>query len=258
MSFEPGGDLHACAQIVERGDPERFVAAMAAPVAARRVLFPLYAFNVEVSRAPWVTQEPMISRMRLQWWQDALDEIASGGFVRRHEVVTPLAQALVGIDVGPLRVAIDAREADLERAPFSDEAALLNYLDVTAGYLAIVGLAALGASEARLADVLPHARAAALARYFQAVPTLEQRGKLPLPDGRADVVAALAAARVKDLRQGPSLRALRRSYGGAGAALREFAQGRALLELVARDPASVSEGRVRLSEFKRRWQRLRG
>ena len=34
---------------------------MAAPVAARRVLFPLYAFNVEVARAPWVTQEAMIA-----------------------------------------------------------------------------------------------------------------------------------------------------------------------------------------------------
>ena len=51
---------------------------MAAPVEARRVLFPLYAFNVEVARAPWVTSEPMIGEMRLQWWRDALEEIARG------------------------------------------------------------------------------------------------------------------------------------------------------------------------------------
>ena len=70
--------LNACAAIVERGDPERFMAAMAAPVEARRVLFPLYAFNVEVARAPWVTEEPMIAEMRLQWWRDALEEIAHG------------------------------------------------------------------------------------------------------------------------------------------------------------------------------------
>ena len=79
-------DWHACAAIVEKGDPDRFLAAMAAPVAARRVLFPLYALNIEVARAPWVTEEAMIAEMRLQWWRDALAEIAAGGQVRRHEV----------------------------------------------------------------------------------------------------------------------------------------------------------------------------
>ena len=53
--------LNACAALVERSDPDRFRATMAAPVAARRVLFPIYAFNVEVTRAPWVTQEVMIA-----------------------------------------------------------------------------------------------------------------------------------------------------------------------------------------------------
>lgn len=87
MNFD--ADTIGCAGIVERGDPDRFRAAMAAPPKARAVLFPLYAFNVEVSRAPWASQEPMIAEMRLQWWRDALDEIATGKPARRHEVVTP-------------------------------------------------------------------------------------------------------------------------------------------------------------------------
>ena len=41
----------ACAELVERGDPDRFRAVMAAPVEARAQLFPLYAFNLEVARA---------------------------------------------------------------------------------------------------------------------------------------------------------------------------------------------------------------
>ena len=76
MGFE------ACAGIVERGDPERFLAIMAGPVAARRILFPIIALNIEVSRAPWVTQEAMIAEMRLQWWRDALEEVAEGKEVR--------------------------------------------------------------------------------------------------------------------------------------------------------------------------------
>lgn len=64
MSFD--ADLTACAGLVERGDPDRFRAVMAVPVAARRILFPIFAFNIEVSRAPWVTQETVIAEMRLQ------------------------------------------------------------------------------------------------------------------------------------------------------------------------------------------------
>ena len=59
---------------------------------ARRVLFPLYAFNIEVSRAPWVTAEPMIAEMRLQFWRDVVEEIAAGKPPRAHEVAAPLAE----------------------------------------------------------------------------------------------------------------------------------------------------------------------
>ncbi|MGB3250003.1 MAG: squalene/phytoene synthase family protein, partial [Tabrizicola sp.] len=68
----------ACAGLVQRGDPDRFRAVMAAPVEARAQLFPLYAFNLEVARAPWVTQEPLIAEMRLQWWRDVVENAASG------------------------------------------------------------------------------------------------------------------------------------------------------------------------------------
>ena len=110
--------VEACAGIVQRGDADRFLATMAAPPAARLRLFPLYAFNVEVSRAPWLTAEPMIAQMRLQWWRDALDEIGAGGQVRRHEVATPLAQVLREARIpmptllGPLQALIDARVWD--------------------------------------------------------------------------------------------------------------------------------------------------
>ena len=59
--------IQACADLVHRGDPDRFAAIMAAPVGARERLFPIFAFNLEVARAPWVTAEAMIAEMRLQW-----------------------------------------------------------------------------------------------------------------------------------------------------------------------------------------------
>jgi phytoene/squalene synthetase len=249
--FAPGSDLHACAGIVEKGDPERFMACMAAPVAARRVLFPIYAFNVEVARAPWVTAEPMIAQMRLQWWADALDEIAQGGPVRRHEVVAPLAEVLPPPAARRLGILAEARRQDIERAPFDDEAALLDYIDRTAGFLAQSAVEALGGAQALLLPVAIWARAAGLARYMQAVPELEARGKLPLPDGRPEAVARMARTELVALRKtGGSLRGLRRRLGPqAGAGVLEMWQARAVLRQIARDPAAVAEGRVGLSGF---------
>jgi 15-cis-phytoene synthase len=55
--------VNACAALVQRGDPDRFAAVMAAPVEARARLFVIYAWNLEVARAPWVTSEPLIAEM---------------------------------------------------------------------------------------------------------------------------------------------------------------------------------------------------
>jgi hypothetical protein len=76
---------------------------MATPPEARAVLFPLYAFNLEVSRAPWVTEEPMIAEMRLQFWRDVAEEIGQGAPPRAHEVAAPLAEAVRAEDAGAAR-----------------------------------------------------------------------------------------------------------------------------------------------------------
>lgn len=191
-------DFTACAALVEKGDPVRFRAGMAAPVAARAVLFPLYAFNLEVARAPWVTQEPMIARMRLQWWHDALAEIAAGGLVRRHEVVTPLALAIRAEDVAVLDRLVAVRDRDVEGDPFDDEAALWAYLEATTGGLIEVAARRLGGGVALAAAA---GRALGMANWLMAMPALEAAGRQPLPDGRAETVARLAGEALAALRE---------------------------------------------------------
>ena len=95
MDFEL--DIGSCADLVRRGDHDRFLAIMSAPVKSRGALFVIYAFNLEVVRAPWVTKEPMISEMRLQWWIDSIDEIYAWGEPLRKlisENPTPLLDKL--------------------------------------------------------------------------------------------------------------------------------------------------------------------
>jgi 15-cis-phytoene synthase len=236
MSF--GADLTACAAMVERADPLRFRAAMAAPVAARRVLFPLYAFNVEVARAPWVTQEPMIAEMRLQWWRDALEEIAKGGTVRRHEVTTPLAEAITPEDAVLLDETVASRRWDVFRDAFEDAGHFAEYIDRTSGHLAVVAARRLGkATEEVVRDA---AWAAGLAAFLRAVPELEAAGRVPLVDGRPEAVAALAREGLERLararaRRGDVSRA-------AGAALLHVGAARPVLRAAMAEPVRVADG----------------
>ena len=176
--------LNACADLVQRGDPDRFLAVMAAPVAVRARLFPLYAFNLEVARAPWVTQEPLIAEMRLQWWRDVVENAASGA-ARAHEVAGPLHDLIRDFDL-PFEVMdrlIAARRWDIHREPHEGPEGLADYLEDTGAGLMWLAARALGAPDAAEGPVRAFGWATAAASYLRAVPELAARGRQPLPDG---------------------------------------------------------------------------
>ncbi len=239
MSFE------ACAAIVQKGDPVRFMAAMAAPVAARRVLFPLYAFNVEVARAPWVTEEPMIAEMRLQWWRDALEEIALGGTVRRHEVTTALAEVLDVEGAQALDRLVAARRWDVYKDAFEDDGHFQEYLEATSGELMWQAARALGATDRGASVQFGHATG--LARYLGAVAALEAKGRVPLLDGRESAIAELA--------RGALARAKRPTPSNA--AHLEGWQTAPLLQQIAKQPWRVAQGAVGISPFRQKVRLLR-
>lgn len=233
-----GQDLTGCADLVRRGDPDRFRAAMAAPVAARRVLFAIYAFNVEVARAPWLTQESIIAEMRLQWWRDALEEIGAGGSVRRHEVVTPLAEVLDGEGAALLDALIVARRWDIYRDPFEDAAHFDDYLTKTAGHLMLTAARALGPVAPDV--VLDMGYASGLATWLRAIPKLEKAGRVPLVDGRAETVRDLARGGLTRLR---AARARRGDVSRAAApALLAGWQAGGVLRRAAAHPGAVGAG----------------
>ncbi|GGG86954.1 phytoene synthase [Salipiger pallidus] len=251
MEFD--ADLTACAQLVERGDPDRFAATMAAPVEARAVLFPIYAFNVEVARAPWVTQETMIAEMRLQWWRDALEEIREGKVVRRHEVVTPLSAVLDAKGAELLDRLVGARRWDVYRDAFEDAEHFSRYVEETSGHLVLAAGRALGAMPEAVARDAGYA--AGLVQFLRAVPELEGKGRVPLVDGRPEGIVALAEnglARLDRARAG--LAGVSRP---ARAALISCWQARPLLKLAAREPGRVADGTLSLSEFRRRFSLAR-
>jgi phytoene/squalene synthetase len=241
--------LQACAELVERADPDRFLAAMAAPPEARPVLFPIYAFNVEVSRAPWVTQESMIAEMRLQWWRDALAEIADGKQVRSHEVVTPLA-ALDRIDCGTLDRIVVARRWEIYREPFPNAAAFETYLDDTAAGLMWTAAQSLGAQDMSEVTVRDFGWAAGLAAFLVAVPELTARHRRPLLSDDLTWVRAIAEAGLGRIDRGRAT--LDRVPHQARPALYSGWLARSILRRAVSRPAVVKTGGLLPSEFSRK------
>lgn len=58
-------------------DYDRYLAALLAPTSARCDLITLAAFHGEIARIPLQVREPAMAEIRLQWWRDVLDEIAT-------------------------------------------------------------------------------------------------------------------------------------------------------------------------------------
>src|SRR5258705_10943546 len=67
---------------VRRADRDRFLAALFAPEPARTDLLALLAFDHELARTRLVTREPMLARIRLEWWREAVAEAAGAGTPR--------------------------------------------------------------------------------------------------------------------------------------------------------------------------------
>ncbi len=247
--------LDACAQLVDRGDPDRFLAVMAAPLWARELLFPLYAFNLEIGRAPWVAQEPLVAEMRLQWWRDMV-AAAESGAAKAHEVAGPLHGLIrdAGLPVTVLDRLIAARRWDCWHEPFADAAALEAYVEDTGAGLMWLAARALGAPDGAEAAVRAFGWASGLANLLRAVPELQARGRQPLPAGTdPGALARQGLARLAEARK-----ACRTLPKAAAPALLAGWQAEPLLRIAARDPAAVPEGRLLLSEFSRRgrlmWQ----
>ncbi|WP_240652472.1 squalene/phytoene synthase family protein [Alexandriicola marinus] len=249
----PAEEINACAELVRRGDPDRFLIAMAAPPAQRGPILVLLAMNLEVARAPYLTAEPIIAEMRLQWWRDAVTEAVAGKPARAHEVAAPLSRLITqaGLPDALFHKLIDARRWDIEAAPFEDEAEFLDHMEATGGALMTLATRAVGGACEAAAGAAGVAMG--IANWMIAIPELEARGKRPLPDGRPEAVGRLAGlglerlAAARSARPDPALAPVFRLSTFAGP----------VLTRAKRDPGSVSAGAVGLSEFGKRARLLR-
>lgn len=181
-------DTETLDDLVRRVDPDRWLASrFIADPAARADVIALYAFNYELARVAGGVTNALMGEIRLTWWREAMEEISAGRVPRQH----PTVQAIAAARLDPLALAAlaEARFADLDPAPPADEAAVLAYVDATAGALAVL-------AARRLDDSTdPHAvKGAARAYGLAGLWRLQQSGAPRLPPAwtRADVAGRVA------------------------------------------------------------------
>ncbi|MEK9970393.1 MAG: squalene/phytoene synthase family protein [Ferrovibrio sp.] len=173
-----------CGNDLRRLDPDRWLTTLFAPDDRRPGLFALYAFNAEIARARESVSQPMIGQIRLQWWREAWDGIAAGK-PRQHPVVLALHDHCRPLDLQTVMALIDARERDMDDAPFADLAGLTAYARATSAPLMKLAAQHLGAA---LGDDIADAAgtAYALTGILRATPHLLVHHRVLLP---ADLLA---------------------------------------------------------------------
>lgn len=199
--------LSALGELVRKGDPDRFEAALFAEERLRERLFTLYAFNLEAARAPWRVSEPQIGAMRLRFLLDILERAYAGQSPLAHEVGAPL-HALIRETDPPralLEALVEARMRDLEPEPMPDRAAFDAYVADTAGALMRLAagqcLAAAGVSDAASREAVDAIAADlgyahGVAALLEATPALAAHGHVALPGAES------APLRLSDLSEG--------------------------------------------------------
>ena len=235
----PDTDLDA---LVRRVDPDRWLSSrFIADPKARADVVALYAFNYEQARVAGGVSNALMGEIRLTWWREAMEEVAAGQPARKHPTVAAVTAA--GYPLTALAEMAEARMADLDAAPFADEAQVLAYVDATAGAVRMLAAWRLDPK----AD--PHAvKNAARAYGLAGLWRLKRAGVDRLPadwtqaDVRRRVRVALAAARgeLKDLPVAAFPAAAPAALASAQAGARELGE----LETRARLTWAVATGRV--------------
>lgn len=193
---------------LRRQDRDRFQTTLFAPADRRDALVALYAFNFEVARVREVTHEPILGRIRLRSWRDALAEIYAGAELRRHDVAEALARAIRDhhLSRAHFEALLDARELDLAEHPPASLEALEAYAEGSSASLVLLALEVLDVRDADSVTVGQAVGIAyALAGLLAAVPFHARMKRCYLPQDIIESYAIDLERTLFELKPSPAL-----------------------------------------------------
>jgi phytoene synthase len=175
---------------LKRTDEDRWLATRYADATGRELLVAIYLLNHELQRTLH-TKEPMLGKIRLQWWRETLDQVGGAGALRRHDLAEELARVTARRAdlMAPLGALVDAFDDILDdhlhaggHQPGGEHEA--RHLAVEARLVRLAGLAL-------MADA-PEPELEAMGRVAEAA--LAMRAELPDAEARWDAARRRARA----------------------------------------------------------------
>ncbi|MEK7820763.1 MAG: squalene/phytoene synthase family protein [Pseudomonadota bacterium] len=181
-------DAGYCADLVRIEDRDRFLAAQFAPPDARGRLLALLAVNAEIARAARAAREPVLLRIRIQWWREAVAAVLDGRPSPGQPALAQLARAHgeTPLDHDAIERLLSARERDFVVEPLAGVDDAVAHAEAASGSLARLALRAL--------DVADPAAVAAARSAGIAFGLMEMVNRVPFPL-EAATRAHIAAAR---------------------------------------------------------------
>lgn len=181
-------DEDYCADMVRAADRDRWLAAALATAGGRPALVALYCLNAETARIPDQVSEPILGRIRLEWWREAVSAARTGD-APDHPALRALSPFLASgaLSESDLDAFLDARAAELE-APgpatlpaFEARCRAIGggLARMALGLLAVTGPEALAAAEAA-------GTAHAMTGRLRNAAWDASRGRVTLPDDLLD------------------------------------------------------------------------
>jgi phytoene synthase len=171
-------------EAARRSEPDRYLAALLAPRAARADLIALAAFVGEVARIPLTGSEPLIGEIRLQWWRDVLVNLLGG--TATGSLIADTVGAAIRSRALPEALfmsIIDARSRELDpQAPLSSTAVDTYFNDTEGAAFQLAGHV-LGVNEQPGVPELMSAAGQAYGRVclLRSLPRLLANGRVPAP-----------------------------------------------------------------------------
>jgi 15-cis-phytoene synthase len=153
------------------------------PVAQRRALLAIYAFNVEILRVREQVSQPLPGEIRLQWWTDLLAGTGHGG-VEGNPVAAELLLAIRNwhLPVARLSRLIDEHQFDLYNDPMPTVTALEGYVNDTSSALFSLGAGIAGERSDAIEHLARHAGLAqGMTQVIAALPRDASRRQLFVP-----------------------------------------------------------------------------
>ena len=230
-------------------EPERYAASLIGSVSDQKKLQYLYAFNYEISKAAWISKEPLICQIRLEWWKNSF---SNASVINSHELIREMKGMCESFSI-PIKLIgemIDARYWDINSAAFKSKEDQDNYIDRTYGNLFWIGAQLLGADRNLESLIRNYAYGAGISSFLLAAPMLISKNKKPFIENNDKHIKNLAENALIKFKVSKNALKLQKSLFPV---LLSAWQTEKMLKRVIKSPKLVCSNDLKLSELERKW-----